>query len=76
MVETTFLISKQVFRWFLLNYTDYAHNISHTKPSKYDWTSGTEISICLKKKLGDEAVDILSEQAPLKFIQRYLVKYL
>ncbi len=43
------LISRSVFRWFLLNYTDFAHKISHTKPSKYDPTSGTKISICLKK---------------------------
>ena len=45
------LISKPVFRWFLLNYTDFAHKISHTKPSKYDSTSGTKIPKCLKKSL-------------------------
>ena len=55
-METT-LISKPVFRWFLLNYTDFVHKISHTKPSKYDSTSGTKISICLKKNWGDVAVD-------------------
>ncbi len=44
-----FLISKRVFRWFLLNYTGFAHKIAHTKPSKYDSTFGTKISICLKK---------------------------
>ena len=45
-----FLISKRVFRWFLLNYiTDFAHKISHIKPSKYDSSFGTKISICLKK---------------------------
>ncbi len=43
------LISKPDFRWFFLNYTDFAHTISYTKPSKYDSTSGTKISICLKK---------------------------
>ena len=47
-----FLISKRVFRWFLLNYTDLAHKISHIKPSKYDTTFGTKISICLKKVWG------------------------
>ncbi len=44
-----FLISKRVFRWFLLNYFEFAHQISHTRPSKYDSTFGTNISICLKK---------------------------
>ena len=43
------LISKKVFRWFLLNYTDFAHKITHVKPSKYDSTFGTKIAICLKK---------------------------
>ncbi len=47
-----FLISKRVFRWFLPNYTDFAHTISHMKPSKYDSTFGTKISICLKKVVG------------------------
>ena len=28
-----FLISKRAFPWFLLNYTDFAHEISHIKPS-------------------------------------------
>ncbi len=51
-----FLISKRVFRRFLLNYTDFAHKLSHIKPSKYDSTFSTKISICLKK-VGDEAVD-------------------
>ncbi len=54
MVETTFSN--------LLNYTDFVHKISHIKPSKYDSTFGTQISICLKKSLGmrgrgDEVVD-------------------
>ncbi len=44
-----FLISKRVFNWFFLNYTDFAHKISHIKPSKDDSTFGTKISICLKK---------------------------
>ena len=56
------LFSKRVFRCFLLNYTDFAHEISHTKPSKYDSTFGTKISICLKKVGGWGCG---SEQAPL-----------
>ncbi len=45
------------FFWFLLNYTDFAHKISHIKPSKYDSIiSGTNIQM-FEKKLGDEAVD-------------------
>ncbi len=47
-----FLISKRIFCWFLLNYTDFAHKIWHIKPSKYDSTFGTKISICLKKVRG------------------------
>ncbi len=62
-----FLISKRVFRWFLQNYTDFAHEISHMKPSKYYSTFGTKISICLKKVGGWGCG---SEQAPL--IQIYL----
>ncbi len=62
MVETT-LISKRVFRCFLLNYTDFAHEISHIKPSKYNSTFGIKISICLKKAGG---WGYGSEQAPLK----------
>ncbi len=60
-----FVISKRVFRWFLLNYTDFAHKISHIKPSKYDSTFGTKISICLKKMGGWGCG---SEQAPLIII--------
>ncbi len=48
---------QEVFRWFFLIYTDFAHKISHIKPSKYDSTFGTKIAICLKKVGGDEAVD-------------------
>ncbi len=44
-----FLISKRVFGWFLLNYIEFAHQISHIRSSKYDSTFGTKISICLKK---------------------------
>ncbi len=44
------LITEQVFRRFLLNYADLAYNISHTKPSKYDSTSGTKLRIL--KKVG------------------------
>ncbi len=47
-----FLISKKVFGWFLLNYTDFAHKILHIKPSKYDSTFGNKISKCLKKSWG------------------------
>ncbi len=57
------LISKPVFRWFLLNYTDFANKISYTNPSKYDSTSGTKISICLNKVGGWGCG---SEQAPLR----------
>ncbi len=39
------------FFWFLLNYTDFVLKISHTKPSKYDSTFGTKISICLLRLL-------------------------
>ncbi len=45
--EPRFLISKRVFRWFLRNYTDFAHKISHIKPSKYGSTFGTKISMRL-----------------------------
>ncbi len=58
-----FLISKRGFRWFLLNYIESAHQISHIRPSKYDSTFGTKISICLKK-IGGWGCG--SEQAPLK----------
>ncbi len=44
-----FLISERVFHWFLRNYKEFAHETSHIQPSKYDSTSGTKISICLKK---------------------------
>ncbi len=44
-----FLISERVFHRFLPNYKEFAHETSHTQPSKYDSTSGTNISICLKK---------------------------
>ncbi len=47
-----FLISKRVFRWFLLNYIDFVHKISHIKPSKYDSSFFTKISISLKKVWG------------------------
>ena len=63
-METT-LISKPVFRWFLLNYTDFVHKISHTKPSKYDSTSGTKISIIMfEKNWGGGGWGYGSEQAP------------
>ncbi len=50
MVETTFsnfleglsLISPKL-------YTEFVHESLHIQPSKYDSTSGTKISICLKK---------------------------
>ncbi len=51
MVETTFISFQAGFSPIVLNYTDFAHKISHTKPSKYDSTSGNKISICLKKKI-------------------------
>ncbi len=44
-----FLISERIFHWFLPNYNEFAHETSHTQLSKYDSTSGTKISICLKK---------------------------
>ncbi len=43
------LISERVFHWFLPNYKEFAHETSHTQPSKYDSNSGTKISIWLKK---------------------------
>ncbi len=43
-----FLISERVFHRFLPNYKEFAHETSHTQPSKSD-SSGTKISICLKK---------------------------
>ncbi len=45
------------FLSFLLNYTDFVHKISHIKPSKYDSTFDTKISIMFEKMLVDEAVD-------------------
>ena len=62
MVETTFLISESVFHWFLPIYKEFAHETSHIQFSKYDSTSGTKISICLKKFGGWGCG---SEQAPL-----------
>ncbi len=44
------------FYWFLLNYKDFKHATSYIKSCKYDSTSGTKISTCLKSS-GDEAVD-------------------
>ncbi len=44
-----FLISERVFHWFLPDYKEFAHETSHTQPSKYDSNSGTKISMCLKK---------------------------
>ncbi len=44
-----FLISKQHFRWFLLNYLEYAHQISPQKSEKYDKTFGIKIRVGLKK---------------------------
>ncbi len=64
MVETRFLISERVFHWFLPNYIQFVHETSHTQPSKYNATSGTRISICLKK-IGGWGCG--SEQAPLTF---------
>ncbi len=52
------------FRWFLLNYTDFALKISRIKPSKYDSTFGTKVCVCLKK-VGRWGCG--SEQAPLTF---------
>ena len=45
MGETTFSNFQEVFHWFLQNYTNFAHEISHIKPSKYDSTFGTKISM-------------------------------
>ncbi len=59
-VETTFSNFQEGIHQFVLNYTDFA--TSHIKPSKYDSTSGTKISICLKK-IGGWGCG--SEQAPL-----------
>ena len=39
------------------------HQISHIRPAKYDSNFGTKISIMLKKKLGDEAVDQNSKES-------------
>ena len=41
--------------WFLLNYTDFGHETSHIASN--DSTSGTKISISLKKIRVEEAVD-------------------
>ena len=38
-------------------YTNFTHAMSHTNSSKCDSTSGTKIAICLKKRLGNEAMD-------------------
>ncbi len=43
------LISKQHFRWFLLNYLEYSHQISPQKSEKYDLTFGTKITVGLEK---------------------------
>ncbi len=51
-METMFSNFQEVFRWFLQNYTDFGHKISHIKPSKYDSTFGIKISIYLKKVRG------------------------
>ena len=56
MVETTFSYFQEGFSWFLLSYTDFAHKISHKKPSKYDSTFGTKISIMFEKSWGNKAV--------------------
>ncbi len=72
MVETHFLIiSQRVFHWFYPNYREFVHETSHIQPSKYDSTSGTKISICLKK-IGGWGCG--SEQAPLTKL--YLLEYL
>ncbi len=65
-----FLNSKRVFRWFLLNYIKFARQISLIRPSKYDSTFGTKISICLKKVGGWGCG---SEQAPLILSQYKLL---
>ncbi len=48
-----FLISKQPFRWLLLKYLEYWHQISAQKLEKYDKTFGIKISV----GLGDVVVD-------------------
>ena len=55
MVETTFSNFREGFHSFRLNYREFVHEL-HTKPSKYDSTSGTRISM-FEKLWGDEAVD-------------------
>ena len=47
---------QEVFCWFFLNYTDFAHQISHTKPSQYDSTLYQNLNM-FEKSWGDEAVD-------------------
>ncbi len=40
--------NKKFFHTLLVNYKEFVHETVLTKPSKYDSTSGTKISICLK----------------------------
>ena len=48
-----FLIFKQGFRWFLLHYREFSHQISPHNSEKYDSTFGTKITVYLKKKMVD-----------------------
>ena len=57
ILETTFSNFRDCFHRFLLNYTEFVHETSHTEPSKYDSTSGAKISIMFEKNRWDEAVD-------------------
>ncbi len=52
-----FLIYYPVFCWFFLNYADFAHNISHTKPSINMTQLLVPKSLQVWKSRGDEAVD-------------------
>ena len=52
IVETRFLISEMVFHRFIVNYTDFVHETSHVKPSKYDLTSGTKAPYVWKNRRG------------------------
>ena len=61
-----------VFHRFLLNYTEFLHETSHIMPSKYDSTSGTNISVSLKIS-GGWGCGL--EQAPLLNKEQWLTQY-
>ncbi len=57
MVEITFSHFQEGLSLITPNYNEFVHETSHIKPSKYDSTSVTTISICLKTNWEDKVVN-------------------